>query len=387
MPPISAKMRVLRRKITSLLSHVSRSGYRRLPSHLSNGFSSQACLTAMFDSPPISIEHSDDPTDVEDLEGPPSRGRTSIVDLPFELLSPVFESLPFLSKVCFALSSKRMYLLFGLILKDDRLVYPRLFSSAKFSIPLDRPDIPRNRLLLRLEDQRFAFCSRCLKLHPRDEFRDWELLLPPLRRQCMVSAETVNLCPCLALTGRDQMKLKRWLKTGFLDVLKEYRITQQFQVFLHPDGQRRLVHHCVVTHNVDAFIRIKMTVSLGDFPDDDEMSLAIWTTFRVHLRSASPPPGTKPYLSFPQPAGDPLWLCMGLDIMRAIWFPEAQTSCRSCGACIEKVTRSDGGMLATVQCKHILGPRSSVLKSHRWPEASFFGHWYAPCGRRIASNF
>lgn len=154
---------------------------------------------------------------------------------------------------------------------------------------------------------------------------------------------------------------------------------------MHPDGQWRLVHHCVVTHNVDAFIRIKMTISLGDFPDDDETSLTVHTTFSVHLCSPSPPPGAKPYLSFPQPAGDPLWLCLGLDIMRAIWFSEAQRSCRSCGACVEKISRSDGGMLATVQCTRILVSLPSILTSHRWPEASLFGHWYAPSGRRLAS--
>ncbi|KAL5360537.1 hypothetical protein BJX96DRAFT_72321 [Aspergillus floccosus] len=387
MPPVSTKMRGLRGQIRSLLSHIFRPGYNRLPSHLSDRFPSEACLTALTGSPLTNIEDSDDPTDIEDVEGPPIRGHDSIVDLLVELLSLIFESLPFPSKVCFALTSKRMYHLFGSILKDDRLVYPRMFSSTKFSIPLGRPDIPRNQVLLQLEDQRFAFCSSCLRLHPRDEFRRWELFVPPLKRECMVPVGTVNLCACLALTGRDRMKLKRWLEAGFLDVLKEDRLTRQFQMALHDDGQRHLVHHCVVTDNVDAFIRIKMIISRGDFADDDEMSLSVRATFSVHLCSPSPPPGTNPFLAFPQPAGDPLWLCMGLDIMRAIWFPEARKSCHSCGACVEKITRSDGGLLATVQCTHILGPRSSVLKPHRWPEASFFGHWYAPSGRRLASNF
>ncbi|KAG2417705.1 hypothetical protein HFD88_008924 [Aspergillus terreus] len=173
----------------------------------------------MFDSPPTSTKEFEDLTDIEDLEDPPIKGHTSIVDIPVELLSLIFELLPLPSKVCFALSSKRMYRLFGTIVKDDRLVYPRLFSSKKFPIPLNRSDIPRNQLLIQLEDQRFAFCSVCLKLHPR-----------------------------------------------FLNVLKEHRIALQFQMVLNHDGQRHLVHNCVVTDNVDAFIRFKSFTPAGGEP-------------------------------------------------------------------------------------------------------------------------
>jgi hypothetical protein len=116
-----------------------------------------------------------------------------------------------------------------------------------------------------------------------------------------------------------------------------------------------------------------MRVSRGDFPDDDDISLAAQMTFHVHLRSPSPPP-----------AGNPLWLCMGQDIMEAIWFPERHRPCIWCRARVEGIIRSDGGMLAAVHCTHMLC--ASPLRCHRWPEHSPFGEWYAQSGQRLGSD-
>ncbi|RMZ41768.1 hypothetical protein CA14_011270 [Aspergillus flavus] len=150
-----------------------------------------------------------------------------ILNLPTELLLLIFSLLPFPSQVCFALTCKHMYQLFSSVLDDERLCFPRVFSSKKFEIPSNEPHIPRNQVLALLQNTRWAYCSGCLKLHPRSEFGLW-LLPKPSIRKCMDNAEIVHLCGCISLTPRHQMRLERWLKTGFIDAPSDFYGTLEY---------------------------------------------------------------------------------------------------------------------------------------------------------------
>jgi hypothetical protein len=65
----------------------------------------------------------------------------------------------------------------------------------------------RNQLLLRLENHHWAYCAKCLKLHPRKQFTRKLLRKSALERSCTCYAGIADLCPCISLTiwGRDQL--------------------------------------------------------------------------------------------------------------------------------------------------------------------------------------
>lgn len=59
--------------------------------------------------------------------------------LPTELLLLICPLLPFPAQVCLALTCKHMYQLFGSVLDDERLCFPRVLSNKKFEIsPIHR---------------------------------------------------------------------------------------------------------------------------------------------------------------------------------------------------------------------------------------------------------
>jgi hypothetical protein len=103
------------------------------------------------------------------------RKRTSILDLPPELLDLIFPCLTPITQACLALSCKKFYNQFGSVLKTLPIQFP---YSSGLDGSFDR-DL-RYRFLLKLESKRWpwpyfrsrrwTYCAACLKLHPMTEF-------------------------------------------------------------------------------------------------------------------------------------------------------------------------------------------------------------------------
>lgn len=78
---------------------------------------------------------------------------------------------------------------------------------------MNSKEVARNQLLLRLQSSSWAYCGRCLKLHPRKEFSEISLAQPALRRYCTGYAGIIDLCPCAALTIRELGHLAKLLES------------------------------------------------------------------------------------------------------------------------------------------------------------------------------
>lgn len=297
-----------------------------------------------------------------------------ILNLPTELLLLIFSLLPFPSQVCFALTCKHMYQLFSSVLDDERLCFPRVFSSKKFEIPSNEPHIPRNQVLTLLQNNRWAYCSGCLKLHPRSEFGLW-LLPKPSIRKCMDNAGIEHLCDCISLTPRHQMRLERWLKTGFIDTSSDfYGNARIFQLSRDERGRPYLLHQCSMMDNADANIQLTMTLLM-----DDDLCFIVKTRYEVRLRRSSPLPDwrAEPFIRC---NGDAVYICTDWTLIEIIWC-WATTNCSLCAMRAEQIVRLHGRLSTVVQGVRNLGRSFSDRAVRRWLYQSSvtwsaFHRWY-----------
>jgi hypothetical protein len=127
-------------------------------------------------------------------------------------LQNIYQYLSVLDQVCLSLSCKELFGLFGTILKHKEFEFPRLLLIRNPILCVNNPGVLRNQLLLRLENRRWAYCGKCLKLHPRMEFSRHSLRESALERTCTRYAGIADLCPCISLTIRDRDQLAKILK-------------------------------------------------------------------------------------------------------------------------------------------------------------------------------
>lgn len=141
------------------------------------------------------------------------RNGPTILSLQDRALHKIYKYLPPVDKACLSLSCKRFFGLFGTILKEKVFQFPRLLDLRIPILCVNSSKVPRNQLLLRLENHEWAYCGRCLKLHPRKEFHEKLLAEPALKRFCAGYAGIIDLCPCATLTFRDMEHLATLLKS------------------------------------------------------------------------------------------------------------------------------------------------------------------------------
>lgn len=105
--------------------------------------------------------------------------------LPTEILLHICSSLDLLSQACLALTSRSHYQSIGFVLKDKKLQFPVILYDENGNRYFDtQKPAMRTDLVLRLENERWAYCGACLKLHPRDEFYTIYPEQPPQERSC-----------------------------------------------------------------------------------------------------------------------------------------------------------------------------------------------------------
>ncbi|KAL1967173.1 hypothetical protein VTN77DRAFT_3464 [Rasamsonia byssochlamydoides] len=118
-----------------------------------------------------------------------------IFKLPNELLFQIQSLLPLASQACLALSCKIFLELFKSVLSDKELRFPHISYRYEGDLAPSYNTLTTARweLLLQIEDGRWLYCSRCIKLHPIGEFPAYERRNSPIMRRCMSFAGVVEL--------------------------------------------------------------------------------------------------------------------------------------------------------------------------------------------------
>lgn len=188
------------------------------------------------------------------------RKRTRILSLEESVLHDIYKHLPLVDKACLSLTCKQLYDLFGAILKEKELEFPRLLLIGIPILYVNSSKVPRNQLLLRLESRNWAYCGRCLKLHPRKEFIRESLARPALERSCADYAGIVDLCRCVALTIRDLGSIAKLFSRPTPGQTKFGPFT-----FYRIGSWPFLRHSCSLPTTPDYKARFAMRISLNEF--------------------------------------------------------------------------------------------------------------------------
>ncbi|KAL2857737.1 hypothetical protein BJY01DRAFT_260770 [Aspergillus pseudoustus] len=183
--------------------------------------------------------------------------------LPVDILHLVFGLLPLSSQACLALTCKPLYQLFGHVLPDESLAWPRQPTTVWDLILRKDPDFPRNQLLLLLEDGYWVYCSRCLKLHPRSRFTSSRRGAEVEYRWCKYMAGVLDLCPCVALTFYDKVRLEECLRKGTMNPNLPPSIRHAFRLSVY-QRQRCLLHECAIYDYESMFINLKTRIILQE---------------------------------------------------------------------------------------------------------------------------
>jgi hypothetical protein len=177
------------------------------------------------------------------------------------ILHKIYQQLSLVDQVCLSLSCKELFGLFGTILKHKEFEFPRLLRIRNPILCVNSQDVLRNQLLLRLENRRWAYCAKCLKLHPRKEFTRHLLRQSALERSCTHYAGIADLCPCISLTIRNRDHLVKILKPPAKPAKTKYG---PFEYDLDHRGQPRLGHACVYSTKSGYVVRVALVLHLKE---------------------------------------------------------------------------------------------------------------------------
>ena len=167
--------------------------------------------------------------------------KRTILDLPTKLLLRVFSFLSLPSQACLAISSKRFHQLFGYVLEAEELNFPRTPRNGLAYITTEQYHI-RMSLLIQLQNDNWACCGRCQRLHPSREFSSQQLVdYDPWNRACMAWAGIFDLCPCISLTVRDRTHTVEYLKSP---KHRKPKLKSIHNGLLLSTGAQQLEHQC-----------------------------------------------------------------------------------------------------------------------------------------------
>jgi F-box domain len=209
-----------------------------------------------------------------------------ILDLPTELLQEIASHLGPVSAACLALTCKRLFVVSGAVLHLESLRFNRdfgpLFHHYKSSQSFTTD---RWGLLVKLEDQKWRACSKCLKLHPPGAFLSKALRQKPENRTCNLGdlAGVVDLCPCKKLTFQDKVNLVTHLKA------REHLAKVPNTVFGNRPRDPYRWHSCVATYGTTE-LRVDI------FPELDETGrLLVRTEYHLYVEPCEQ--GTQPHIT------------------------------------------------------------------------------------------
>lgn len=268
-----------------------------------------------------------------------------ILRVPIELLIEIFSHLELPGQVCFAMSCKGLYQLFGSVLQADELCFPRLSSRKGRAKKYHR----RMTLLTQLEDSRWACCAVCQKLHPRKEFALFYLSEHPRQRKCMSWAGLVDLCPCITLTPHDRNHIVEYLMGKASDKMNV--VNSGVWKSSHNDkGKQCVSHEC----RAYSMAKVNMALSLSN-----DSQLVVCTQYELPLTA---------------PRMTSIYICPHSNFYHCI-FGTSQLSpgnvwnCTSCHTCLVNLTepRTPEVIVAVVM---------RYLGKGIWPKTGFHEDWY-----------
>ena len=272
--------------------------------------------------------------------------QTTLLSLDDDPLEQIYEYLELVDKVCLSLISKRFFELFGAISKHPCLSFPKLLYLRNPIMCVNSEDVPRNQLLLRLEDEKWAYCGDCLKLHPRQEFDQAALAgESSIERRCRSDAGIVDLCPCIALTTRDRDKVINLLKSGFPPHETKYGSFTP-----GPAGQPSLFHKCSSCFGPHGEIKIVMWLYLQ----------SSGCLFAQSDYTISAPSGNSRH-----PGAGPIFACPHKDLLSLALSNSSFALCSECGTFILKVSESKNKNTFVIQVRRPLEGYGYVNESIR----------------------
>ncbi|KAL5342154.1 hypothetical protein BJX70DRAFT_357082 [Aspergillus crustosus] len=276
-----------------------------------------------------------------------------LLKLPLDILLLIIPRLPLVSQVCLALTCKPLYKLLHSALDDKQLAWPKYLASPP-SKAYNQPPLPRNELLLKLEDTRWLYCRDCLKLHPHSHFCLVQASVPSSTRYCILGVGVADLCACVALTYTNGVQLASWIQTGVPSQMLPRNICQQFRL-QDLDTTRILIHKCSVTSQPDAFLTFTAKVSLTA-----DRRLIITTRYTVYWSEPHKNPGTFYFHERYRPPNDTEapFLCPHIHGLAWLYGINAQSQEYKCGLCdtnYRVLDYTNDGLRAVIQAERNLG--------------------------------
>lgn len=249
-------------------------------------------------------------TPIQLLRLPHYQSRKDIVqNVPQEIIEIVFAFLSVPDRVCFSLSCKHIFACLHSFLEAQNTRLPQLLPREKRSVLCpNAKKRPRNQLLLRLENNRWKYCSDCWVLHPHTKW--WARFLSgpycpkchlfPERTCSILPAGEVDICPCLSITFRDKLHLMETCKCaqGASHQGREYYYNN---ILYHSFGGR-LQHECTFMDHPFAKVEVHTILSI----EGKNTSLHVQTRYKFEILQESASGMKTPFICLHKDTGN--WL-------------------------------------------------------------------------------
>lgn len=162
-------------------------------------------------------------------------------------------------------------------------------------ISANSASLPRTKLLIRLQNNRWRYCNQCWTLHPHSAWRalrsNWKLYQQPCNSGCsLVGAQSqkcsflyageVLVCPCQAITFHQSQDIAEYCRGSSLGLGLDH---SSFKITTSRNGRRKISHKCSVTTK-----SANIEVTTGIRVCDRSNGLRIWNDFTLIVFDPSP---------------------------------------------------------------------------------------------------
>lgn len=309
------------------------------------------------------------------------RKEAPILLLPNILISKIFAYLLLIDRVCLLLTCKRFQFLIDAT-KPKEFNFPRLLKIKNPRLCVNKANILRNQLLLRIETPSWLYCGACLKLHPRKAFSHPSV--PSIHRRCSDNAGIVDLCPCISLTAADRKNIIQSLSVPSTFNKLKAQLRHIIRLFTNgnapnpqisldgrfkiqeKDGLSYLTHACCERAkywktNLQLFVFI------------DEEKLVVHAEYRLDSQR----PRRRNWLA------EPVFACPHKDITLLAGYLTGARMCTECDTLIEGTSRRNENP-ATISTQRVLGgieesECSTWLRQSRFTDQTYdqyLIYWY-----------
>lgn len=253
------------------------------------------------------------------------------------IFAELFGNLDLVDQICLALTCKILFTIYTGIVKD-KAILPR--QPTIYHLPLsfvNSDDKLRVKLLVQLENSRWAYCAECFLLKPRGMFALDALAALPLKRRCTRYDGVIKLCPCLHFTRRDRNNVRLLLRSSLTPLPTNYGCFR-----IHSDGWTHENHVCPFHSNNNKQLQIAVAIFISRTG-----SLILYVWYSLHMPF---PPGGQSGLA------DPIFACPHLNLLDLVYTTGNTTDCRICTAAIRRGPESQNDIgTVTFTARYTLG--------------------------------